>query len=173
MDRLEFDAEYEVDGNTLSGVVHVFGTKTYRDGRYHAFDPGAFDKSIALGKVLAFYSHDTDKPLARPVLEVRDGALHYSMTLGHQSYAGDLRENVSAGLMDKMSFGIFQDKFRDTKGEDGVPVRTHTRAELYDISPVAMAAFEGTSAQLHSADPEDRRRETARARFRVTGGQRA
>ena len=166
MDRLEFDATYEVDGNTLSGVAHVFGTKTYRDGRYHSFDAQAFDKSIALGRVLAFYSHDTNKPLARPALVVRDGKLHFTMTLGGQTYAQDLRENIASGLMDKMSFGVFQGKYKDTKTPEGM-LRTHTQAELYDVSPVALPAFEGTGAQLHSAVPDDRRREAAKARFRV------
>ena len=169
MERLEFGATYEVEGNTLSGVVHVFGTKTYRDGRYHVFAPEAFAGSIKDGTPLAFYSHDQSKPLARPALSVEGGKLHYSMTLGQQSYAMDLRENVSAGLMDKMSFGVHPLKWSDEHTKEGI-VRTHTEAGLFDISPVALPAFEGTGAQLHSADPDDRRREAARARARVTGG---
>lgn len=156
-----------MEGDTLSGVVHVFGTRTLRDGVYHEFAPTAFGKS--LGKALGFYSHDTDKPLARPTLSITDGKLHYSMVLGHQSYAEDLRENVRLGLMDKMSFGVFPAKWKDQRQDDGSVVRTHTASTLYDISPVAMPAFEGTVAALHSDQPGDNRRELmARARARVS-----
>lgn len=162
MERLEFAATYDLEGDTLSGVVHVFGERTMRGGMLHEFAPTAFGKS----KPLAFYSHDQAKPLARPALEVRDGKLFYSMTLGHQSYAEDLRENVAAGLMDKMSFGVYPRKWKDERSPEGQVVRVHTQSDLFDISPVALPAFAGTEAMLHAAD-DQRRVEMARARHRV------
>lgn len=166
MDLLQFAATYDISGDTLSGVVHAFGTRTYRGGVFHEFDAGAFERSIRRGGVLAFYSHDQSKPLARPALEVRDGKLHYAMDLGHQSYAEDLRQNVAMGLMDKMSFGVFPVKWKDTRADDGSVTRLHTQSDLFDISPVALPAFTGTDAMLH-AGVDDLRIVKARARARV------
>ena len=168
MDYLEFAAEHSIEGNTLSGVVHVFGTtsKSVQKGSYHRFEPTAFDDSIKSGRVLAFYAHDTSKPLAKPSLSIQDGKLHYSLTLGSQSYANDLRENMANGLMNSMSFGVTSGKYRTERNPDGSVTRVHSRANLYDISPVAQGDFEGTEALLHSATA-DRRADMARARFRV------
>jgi len=167
VDTIEFAATFEGDGDTLSGVVHVFGTRTRRGNLFHTFDAGAFDRDIAAGRPMAFYSHDTSKPLAKPSLAIQDRKLTYSMTLGHQSYANDLRENVAAGLMSKMSFGIHPEKWTDEKGADGTITRRHTQSGLFDISPVSIPAFEGTGSLLHSGDVDDRRRLAALARFRV------
>lgn len=163
MDRLTFAADYAMEGDTLSGVVHVFGTRTLRDGLLHEFAPTAFGKA----QPLAFYSHDTTKPLAHPSIAIEDGKLHFSMTLGHQSYAEDLRENQRLGLMRSMSFGVTPLKWKDTRTPEGI-VRTHTKSALFDISPVAMPAFEGTTAQLHSSETgESVRSQAIRARHRV------
>ncbi len=170
METLEFAATFQGEGDTLSGVVHVFGTETRRGNVVHTFAAGAFDDSIASGRPTAFYSHDTSKPLAKPSLAINGGKLEYSMTLGHQSYANDLRENVAAGLMSKMSFGIHPQKWTDTRNKDGSITRTHTQSGLFDISPVSIPAFEGTGSLLHSGSPDDRARQAARARARVAGG---
>lgn len=170
MDVLEFDATFESEGDTLAGVVHVFGTRTLRDGKYHRFDEHAFDASLP--NAMAFYGHDKNKPLAKPSLAIDGGKLTYRMTLGHQSYAEDLRENVKSGLMDKMSFGVYPEKWNDVREKDGTTTRNYTQAHLYDISPVAIPAFEGTVAGLFSDDPDARRREAARARWRVMEGKR-
>jgi HK97 family phage prohead protease len=162
MERLEFAATADMDGNVMSGIVHVFGTRTMRDGIVHTFAPGSLQ-----GDPLAFYSHDTTKPLARPTISIDGDTVRYRMELGHQSYAEDLRENVRLGLMASMSFGVHPRKWTDTK-EDGRTVRTHTEAGWYDISPVAVPAFAGTDAQLHSGT--DRRVTMARARARVLEG---
>ena len=163
MDRLTFDADYTLDGNTLSGVVHVFGTRTLRDGRLHQFAQTAFGDA----QPMAFYSHDTTKPLAIPDIAIRDGKLHFSMTLGNQSYADDLRENQRLGLMRSMSFGVQPEKWTDTR-EGKQTVRTYTKANLFDISPVAIPAFSGTTALLHSADSGESTRSSAiKARHRA------
>ncbi len=161
MKDLTFAAEYAIDGDTLSGVVHVFGTRTLRDGMLHEFHPDAFGKA----KPVAFYSHDTAKPLGKPSIKVADGQMTFSLTLGHQTYANDLRENLASGLMDKMSFGVRPVTWTDSKMRNGQTVRLHTKSDLFDISPVTLPAFEGTGAQLHSGD--DRRVQAARARHRV------
>jgi HK97 family phage prohead protease len=166
MDRETYAATYELEGDTLSGVVHVFGTRTAREGVLHEYAPTAFGRS----KPMAFYAHDTAKPLARPEIEIVDGKLHYKMTLGHQSYAEDLRQNVATGLMTEMSFGVNPIKWKDTRTPEGT-VRLFTSADLFDISPVVRGAFTGTKALLHSADsPETARSQAVKARHRARKG---
>jgi HK97 family phage prohead protease len=162
---LTFAATGEISGNRLSGVAHVFGTKATIAGVSHIFSEDAFD----LGRnVYAFYHHDASRPLASTdtgslVLAVKGGKLHYSMELGDQSYAQDLRANVAQGLMGHMSFGVNPRKWEMTK--DGA--RLHTAADLFEVSPVTMPAFDKTSAQLHSAPAEWSRSQAVRARARV------
>lgn len=172
MDRLTFEAAYALDGNTLSGVAHVFGTTAIKGGTRQRFAAEAFNKSIREHTPMAFYSHDTSKPLASMEtgtlkLSVRDSRLYFEMELGDQSYAEDLRKNHAAGLMRGMSFGVLPVKSELRRDKDG-PYRFHTESGLYDISPVAIPAFDGTEAQLHSADLADDRRDVLiRARHRA------
>jgi HK97 family phage prohead protease len=164
---LTFAATGEIEGNHLRGVVHVFGTRTVRDGVTHEFSPTAFDDTLAKGEVFAFYAHDQSKPLASLAsgslrLAVKGNRLTYDMDLGGQSYAQDLRANVSAGLMTHMSFGV-NPKAWDIR--DGV--RLHTKSDLFDVSPVTIPAFDKTSAQLHAASAEWAHSQAVRARARV------
>ena len=173
MDRLTFEAAYALDGNTLSGVAHVFGQTAVKGGTRQRFAPKAFDKSIKAKSVTAFYSHDTSKPLASmkagTLQLTSDDRLRFWVTLGNQSYANDLRENHAAGLMNSMSFGVMPIKSEMKKDPvTGELYRLHTEAELFDISPVAIPAFDGTETQLHSADfADDRRDVLIRARHRA------
>ncbi len=167
MDRLEFATDFTVEGDTLHGVVHVFGTRALRDGMFHEMAPSVFDKSIKSGAIVAYYAHDTAKPLAKPRLAVKDGQLEYSLILGGQSYAHDLRENMAQGVMNHMSFGMMPKKWEDTRQRNGTIVRLHTEADVYDISPVSMPAFGGTAAMLNDGDPLDRQREAALIRHEV------
>jgi len=167
MDTLEFATDFTMEGDTLHGIVHVFGTRALRDGLLHEMAPTAFDKAIKSKAILAFYSHDKAKPLGKPSLEIRDGALHYGLALGHQSYAQDLRENMAQGLMNHMSFGMFARKWEDIRQRNGSIVRVHTDSDVYDISPVSMPAFSGTAAMLNAADPLDIERATAKIRHEV------
>lgn len=167
MDRFTFRADYALEGNTLTGVAYVFGTRGVNGGVTHEFDPHAFDKSIAGGEVVAFYAHDVSKPLARPSLAILDGKLHVGLDLGHQSYAEDLRENMRLGLMNELSIGVRQHKYETRRTKDGI-VRYHHEADMFDISTVVKGGMPDTQAVLHSAhiglsDRERRIRALARA----------
>lgn len=158
MDRLEFAAEMSVEGDTLHGVVHVFGTRTLRDGIWHQMSPSVFED---VSGVLAYYAHDTAKPLGKPALEIVGKKLMYGLRLGNQSYANDLRENMAQGVMNFMSFGMIAQDWKDSRQKDGSTVRLHTKSNVYDISPVSMPAFSGTAAMLNAGDPLDNERAAA------------
>jgi len=157
MERVTFAATGELVGNTLSGTVHVFGTRTLVGGRYVEFAPKAFDKALKASDVRAFWNHDTTLLLGRQSagtlrLEVGPERLSYAIDLPDTTYAADMRALVERGDLSEMSFGIIPGDIRLGKADDGKPVQTHMSvASLFDISPVSLPAFAGTSAELHSA----------------------
>ncbi len=150
MERLTFAASGKVEGRTLSGVVHVYGSVT-TDSRKHSFARGAFTKSIAAGRLVSFAFHDDTKPLASQragTLRVRDGKqLEYEIDMPETSYAADLRAYVAAGNELGMSFQV--SPVGRPKRAGGVT--TWAEGELVSVDPVAMPAFEGTSVILNSA----------------------
>jgi HK97 family phage major capsid protein/HK97 family phage prohead protease len=154
MDRLTFAATGSLDGNTLSGVAHTYGTRTLRGGRYIQFAQGAFRYS----DVRSFWNHDTRLLLGRQSsgtvqIEDQPDGLHYSIDLPDTSYAADLKALVARGDLTEMSFGVMPGEKRVEKAGDGKPIDVYLSADLFDISPVSMPAFtSGTSIQLHSME---------------------
>lgn len=175
MDRLTFAATASIDGNTLSGVAHVFGQRTMVHGRWVEFATGSFDDALAKSDVRAFVNHDTTLLLGRQSngtvsLTADRVGLNYAIDLPDTSYARDLKVMVERGDLTEMSFGIFPGKTRRTTASDGVGVILHTAVkDIFDISPVSLPAFGGTSAALHSAsiDGETVRSQLIRARARA------
>jgi HK97 family phage prohead protease len=153
MERLTFAATGKIEGRTLSGVAHTYGTVTV-DGRKHSFAPGAFAKSIAAGGVVSFAYHDETKPLAAMragSLRLADGAEGLSFALDclqGVSYADDMLMLVANHQIELgMSFAIAAGgKYVKQDG-----VKTWTEVNLLSVDPVAMPAFEGTSVVLNSA----------------------
>ncbi len=150
MEHLTFAASGKVEGRTLSGVVHVYGSVT-TDARKHSFAAGAFAKSIAAGKVVSFAFHDNTKPLGSQkagTLRLSDGAqLQYEIDLPETTYAADLRAYVAAGNELGMSFRV--SPLGKPKRAGGIT--TWQEGQLMSVDPVALAAFEGTSVILNSA----------------------
>lgn len=179
MELVEFSASFDIAGRKLGGTAHVFGERTVRMGELWEFDPHAFDKALQAGQVMAFYAHDKTKPLASQeggtlqlgiVQRAGKFRLDYEMDLGSQSYANDLRENITNKLMGAMSFGVVFEQSEVQRGDDGKLVRRHTAANLYEVSPVAKASFEGTSATLYAAvTPQSMRERKIRALARAGG----
>ena len=173
-EHLTFNAPLAVNGGLLHGVAHVFGTRALKAGRYEEFAPTAFDEALKTSDVRAFVAHDTKQPLGRQSngtvrLAVADGRLNYEIDTPDTSYAEDLRKLVARGDVTEMSFGVEPGLYHFAKASDGRTVRIHTSVSaLYDISPVALPAFEGTSALLNSKSPDESiGSQTVRARARV------
>lgn len=173
MERLTFAVSGgKVEGRTLSGTAHVYGTVTV-DGRNHSFAPGALTKSIADGRVMSFAHHDMSKPLTSQKsggLRLTDGpALNFELDLPDGvSYAEDLRAYVAAGGDLGMSVAIKPGKSVTKAG-----IKTWTSADLLSVDPVVMPAFEGTSVVLNSQqDGESAISITTKIRARVRAGRR-
>ena len=176
MDRLVFGATAALQGRTLSGVAHTFGTRTLMDGRYIEFSRGAFDEALLASDVRAFWNHDQRLLLgSQHAGTVRvtseDDGLHYAIDAPTTSYADAMLALIERGDLASMSFGIMPGKTKLGRAEDGKQVVTHESvAELFDISPVSMPAFEqGTSIALHNRSfaGESIRSQLIRARARV------
>lgn len=178
MDRLTFAASASVEGNTLSGIAHTFGQRATVGNRYVEFARGAFDQALVGSDVRAFYNHDTSLLLGRQSsgtvkLSAESDGLHYAIDLPATSYAADLKVLVDRKDLTEMSFGIMPGKFTFSKASDGKQVQTHTEvADIYDISPVSLPAFAGSSVQLHSLDlsETDARTQLIKVRQRVSRG---
>lgn len=161
MERLSFAATGSIEGNTLSGVAHTFGTRTKRGSVLMEFAAGSFDKALANSDVRAFWNHDTTYLLGRQsagtvTLTAAQDGLHYSIDLPDTSYAADLKALIARGDLSEMSFGITPGEVAKSKDAAGNTVITHTSvASIFDISPVSLPAFDGTTTQLHSEDPMD------------------
>jgi len=156
MDRLTFATSASIEGNTLSGIAHAFGQQTLVGNRYVEFARGSFDQALVDSDVRAFFNHDTTLLLGRQSsgtvqLSAQDDGLHYAIDLPATSYAADLKVLVERKDLTEMSFGIMPGKFTFSKAPDGKQVQTHTSVQsLFDISPVSLPAFAGSTAQLHS-----------------------
>lgn len=175
--RIAFETRgAKLEGNTLSGVAHVFGQRALVRGQYETFSAQAFDKTLKspTTDVRAFVNHDPNMLLGRQSagtlrLSREDDGLHFSVDLPETSYAHDLKTLITRGDIDGASFGFMPGKAEMSKAADGTPIRTHTEvSELVDVSPVALPAFEGTSLQLHSRGDEHESNSSrlARVRFR-------
>jgi len=155
MERLTFAMSGgKVEGRTLSGTAHVYGTVTV-DGRNHSFQPGVFAKSIAAGKVKSFAWHDESKLLGSQkagTLRLEDGAdgLQFSVDLPETTDGENLRALTQRGEDLGVSFSVLPRASKLVKG-----VRIFSDAELISVDPVAMPAFEGTSVILNSIDWEE------------------
>ncbi len=174
MERLTFAvSNSKVEGRTLSGIAHVYGTVTSKYGG-HSFAAGAFTKSIAAGRVASFAYHDPGKLLATQKagsLRLTDGpqGLGFEIDLPEGvSYAEDLRALVASGVDIGMSFQV------PTTGQSVRKngVKTWTDTTLISVDPVLDAgpvspAFEGTSVMLHSQDGESALSATTKIKARL------
>jgi HK97 family phage prohead protease len=175
MERVTFAATGSMVGNTLQGVAHAFGQRALVGQRYVEFAQGAFDSALRKSDVRAFVNHNTDMLLGREKagtvrLSAEPDGLHYAIDLPATSYAEDMKALIARGDLNEMSFGVFPGKYKMSRAEDGKQVMTHTSvSELFDISPVSLPAFGGTSVELHSRafDGETAASQAVKARHRA------
>jgi len=154
----------EAEGH-LSGYAAVFGELSYPirsvwgDEYFEEIKPGAFARSLTEREhdVLALWSHDFSKPLASRdagSLELAEDAegLTFSMDVDQSmSWAKDAVTAVRQKLVRKMSFGFSVRGEEWLKKVDGRPVRTLTDIDLFEVSPVALAAYGGTEVEARAA----------------------
>lgn len=115
---------------------------------YESIAPTAFNKTLTdRAKVLALYSHDTNRILGNTEnetlkLESREDGLYATCTLPETSYANDAWELIRSGTAPNLSFGFIPIQTEEVKG-----VNVIREAKLVEVSfCVGMPAYPETDS---------------------------
>ena len=117
---------------------------------------GCFDESLKTRAVVGLWSHDTSQVLGNTkagTLRVNSDTtgLNFELALPDTQAGNDAWESIRRGDVDGVSFGmrVAKDKWSET---DGIYKRTIMEAELYEISPVAFAAYPANEVACRSLE---------------------
>lgn len=152
------------DSATVSGYAAVFNKDTVIGGGGWGFReriaPGAFDEAITRDDVRALFNHDPNILLGRNVsgtlrLSVDKRGLKYEIDMPDTQAANDVRTLIKRGDVSGSSFAFRVEEDGEEWDEEPMkkgqlPVRTITRAELFDVSPVTYPAYPQTSVSARS-----------------------
>ena len=163
MERIEersLPAELRAGGPLKIGGTAVPYSRLSEDlgGFREQFAPGAFRGTLddRTRDVVLLWAHDRTKPLASRLsgsLELRDAGdgLHFDASMNKSSWSADAHAAISAGTVRTVSFGFAVLEGGESWRRDAAGVvRTVTRAELREISPTVMAAYQDTSVSVRS-----------------------
>lgn len=160
-EAIEF-REGDDDAASISGYAAVFNKETVIGGAMWGFRekiaPGAFDEAIGRDDVRALFNHNPDILLGRSAsgtlrMSVDKKGLKYEVDLPDTSQARDVRTLIKRGDVSGSSFAfrVEEEEWDDEPIKKGqLPVRTITRAELFDVSPVTYPAYPQTSVSARS-----------------------
>ena len=167
----------QVEGKTLTGHAAVFGQATQIRGGWEVLAATAFDEVLKRDDdVLALVNHDPTQLLGRTAsgtlrLAKDDDGLAFEVDLPDTAYGRDVRELVARGDLRGASFGFKPGLDELGHAPDGKQLRTHTSiGALYDVSVVAVPAYDATSVALRSIRPSEPCPDRAyldRARYRA------
>lgn len=141
---------------TLAGYAALFDTPTEIAGLFQErIAPGAFADAVTRDDVRALFNHDANYVLGRNTsgtLTLREDArgLRYEITPPDTQWARDLIVSVQRGDISQSSFAFAVDEESWDYPRGAMPVRTITRARLYDVSPVTYPAYESTTVSARS-----------------------
>lgn len=147
----------DADGVKVEGYAAVFGQETDIGGVFREkIERGAFSEAIERDDVVFLINHD-GLPLARTRsgtlrLTEDDHGLKIETTLDSEDPdVQSITRKMQRGDLDKMSFAFYPDVQEwDETGD--IPVRTISKASLYDVSIVTTPAYDGTAIALRSLE---------------------
>ena len=148
------------EGRTLKGHAAVFNKNSLpiMGLFYERIDPGAFTKTIREDDIRSLWSHNRAEVLGRTksgtlrLSEDRRG-LAFENDLPETQRANDLIELIQRGDVDEVSFGFraTEEEWEEPKeGSKKLAIRTLKEVKLFDISPVAFAAYPQTDVAVRS-----------------------
>ena len=146
------------DGKIV-GYASVFDETTNIGGMFdEVVRPGAFARAIKEKQdVRALWNHDSNVILGRTKagtlrLEEDKKGLWIEIDPPNTQAAHDLMESMNRGDVDSMSFAFVATEETWTERKDEPTLRELKDLNLFDISAVTYAAYEGTSVGLRSAE---------------------
>lgn len=169
----ETEIRLAAEDKAIEGVAVPYNTLSVRMwGFREKIAPGAFAESLADSKrdVFALWNHNTDFPLASrnaKSLTLSDTAegLRFRFDTNDTIWGESAYRSIKDGIVTRMSFG-FRTVTDEWHTEEKEEIRTVTKAELYEISPVLFPAYTATSVEARSVlTPEEiwKTRQTAKA----------
>lgn len=145
----------EETGKTISGYALKFGEPSKDLGGFvEVITPEAL-KDVDFSNCFLLYDHDYSKPLASVKndtlkIEVDDVGLHFEATLNGTTYAKDVYENVSTGVVDSMSFGFELGLDSFDEDEEGTVKRSIKNIKnVPEVSVVTMPAYDSANVQVN------------------------
>lgn len=146
----EFEVRETEEGMSFSGYAAVFNSDSQPLPFTERIAPGAFRGSLRnRNDIKLLWNHDTGQVLGSTragnlKLTEDDRGLYVEATLPRTSLAMDVRELVSTGIVDSMSFGFTVARGGDEWSSDG-STRTLTKINLHEVSIVAFPAYTATA----------------------------
>jgi HK97 family phage prohead protease len=146
----EFEVRETEQGMTFSGYAAVFNSDSQPLPFIERIAPGAFRGSLRnRNDIKLLWNHDTGQVLGSTRagnlrLTENERGLYVEATLPRTTLANDVRELVSTGIVDSMSFGFTVARNGDEWSSDGA-VRTLKRINLHEVSIVAFPAYTATA----------------------------
>lgn len=149
------DEESEEETKTISGYALKFDEPSKDLGGFvEVITPEAL-KDVDFSNCFLLYDHDYSKPLASVKndtlkIEVDDVGLHFEATLNDTTYAKDVYENVSTGVVDSMSFGFELGIDSFDEDEEGTVTRSVKNIKnVPEISVVTLPAYDSANVQVN------------------------
>jgi HK97 family phage prohead protease len=170
------EARNDEGARKIGGYGAVFNSETVIGGEFREkIAPGAFSKAIG-GDVRSFFNHNSALILGRTksgtlrIWEDERG-LRYEVDLPDTQAGRDLAVSMERGDVDGSSFAFRVTKQSWDESRD-MPLRTIEEAELFEVGPVTVPAYDDATVALRSLDDERAQREkkehnAAAARARI------
>ena len=146
----QFEVRETEEGMTFTGYAAVFNSDSQPLPFIERIAPGAFRGSLRnRNDIKLLWNHSTSDVLGSTRagnlrITEDDRGLFVEATLPRTTLAMDVRELVSTGIVDSMSFGFTVARGGDEWSSDG-SVRTLTKINLHEVSIVAFPAYTATA----------------------------
>lgn len=154
--RINFRSDDDPSSRTIVGHAAVFDQLSEDLGGFREkIAPGTFAETIKTDDVRALFNHSPDWVLGRKkagTLRLAEDKIGLKIEIDppDTGFARDLAESISRGDIDQMSFGFRTISDEWEQEDEQIPIRTLTKVQLLDVSPVTFPAYPDTDVGLRS-----------------------